>query len=47
MIFFSGGQKFYMNPFTGSLSLENLVEDSHVQGGILADEMGLGKVKRP
>ncbi|GJN71743.1 DNA helicase rad5 [Purpureocillium lilacinum] len=39
-----GGQsKFYVNPYSGDLSLEFPVQEQHCLGGILADEMGLGK----
>lgn len=34
---------FYMNPFSGDLSLDFPVQEHHCLGGILADEMGLGK----
>ncbi|CAK7268548.1 DNA helicase rad5 [Sporothrix epigloea] len=34
---------FYVNPYSGDLSLEFPVQDQHCLGGILADEMGLGK----
>ncbi|KAK7735345.1 DNA helicase rad5 [Cytospora paraplurivora] len=34
---------FYMNPYSGDLSLEFPVQEQHCLGGILADEMGLGK----
>lgn len=34
---------FYMNPYSGALSLEFPVQEQHCLGGILADEMGLGK----
>ncbi|KAG2188307.1 hypothetical protein INT44_001060 [Umbelopsis vinacea] len=36
-------EKFYMNPFTGEMSLEFKSAESACRGGILADEMGLGK----
>ncbi|KAM3083685.1 DNA helicase rad5 [Clarireedia jacksonii] len=35
--------KFYVNPYSGALSLEFPVQEQHCLGGILADEMGLGK----
>jgi DNA repair protein RAD5 len=34
---------FYVNPYSGDLSLEFPVQEQRCQGGILADEMGLGK----
>lgn len=34
---------FYMNPYSGDLSLEFPAQEQHCLGGILADEMGLGK----
>lgn len=34
---------FYMNPYSGDLSLDFPVQEQHCLGGILADEMGLGK----
>lgn len=34
---------FYVNPYSGDLSLEFPVQEQHCLGGILADEMGLGK----
>ncbi|KAI8966707.1 SNF2 family N-terminal domain-containing protein, partial [Daldinia sp. FL1419] len=34
---------FYMNPYSGELSLDFPVQEQHCLGGILADEMGLGK----
>ncbi|KAK2605628.1 hypothetical protein N8I77_008454 [Diaporthe amygdali] len=34
---------FYMNPYSGDLSLEFPVQEQNCLGGILADEMGLGK----
>ncbi|KAH0559835.1 hypothetical protein GP486_003644 [Trichoglossum hirsutum] len=36
-------QKFYVNPYSGELSLDFPVQDQQCLGGILADEMGLGK----
>lgn len=38
-----GVSKFYVNPYSGDLSLEFPVQEQHCLGGILADEMGLGK----
>ncbi|OJD17869.1 hypothetical protein AJ78_02041 [Emergomyces pasteurianus Ep9510] len=35
--------KFYVNPYSGELSLEFPVQEQNCLGGILADEMGLGK----
>lgn len=34
---------FYMNPYSGDLSLEFPAQEQHCLGGMLADEMGLGK----
>lgn len=34
---------FYVNPYSGELSLEFPVQEQNCLGGILADEMGLGK----
>lgn len=34
---------FYVNPYSGELSLEFPVQEQNCFGGILADEMGLGK----
>ena len=34
---------FYVNPYSGELSLEFPMQEQHCLGGILADEMGLGK----
>ncbi|KAH6680771.1 putative DNA repair protein rad-5 [Halenospora varia] len=36
-------EKFYVNPYSGELSLQFPVQEQHCLGGILADEMGLGK----
>lgn len=36
-------EKFYVNPYSGELSLNFPVQEQHCLGGILADEMGLGK----
>ncbi|KAL4930845.1 DEAD/DEAH box helicase [Aspergillus undulatus] len=38
-----GIEHFYVNPYSGELSLEFPVQEQHCLGGILADEMGLGK----
>jgi DNA repair protein RAD5 len=38
-----GQDKFYVNPYSGELSLEFPVQEQNCLGGILADEMGLGK----
>jgi DNA repair protein RAD5 len=38
-----GQEKFYVNPYSGELSLNFPVQEQHCLGGILADEMGLGK----
>lgn len=34
---------FYINPYSGDLSLDFPVQQQHCLGGVLADEMGLGK----
>jgi DNA repair protein RAD5 len=34
---------FYVNPYSGDLSVEFPAQEQQCQGGILADEMGLGK----
>ncbi|KAK0388368.1 hypothetical protein NLU13_4613 [Sarocladium strictum] len=34
---------FYVNPYSGDLSLDFPAQEQHCLGGILADEMGLGK----
>ncbi|KAI4258620.1 MAG: hypothetical protein LQ352_001155 [Teloschistes flavicans] len=39
----NGQDSFYVNPYSGELSLEFPVQEQHCLGGILADEMGLGK----
>jgi DNA repair protein RAD5 len=39
----AGQDKFYVNPYSGALSLKFPVQEQHCLGGILADEMGLGK----
>ncbi len=36
-------ESFYVNPYSGELSLDFPVQEQHCLGGILADEMGLGK----
>lgn len=38
-----GQDKFYVNPYSGELSLNFPVQEQNCLGGILADEMGLGK----
>lgn len=38
-----GINHFYVNPYSGELSLEFPTQEQHCLGGILADEMGLGK----
>ena len=38
-----GQSKFYVNPYSGDLSLDFPIQEQHCLGGILADEMGLGK----
>ncbi|KAK3180268.1 DNA helicase rad5 [Lecanicillium sp. MT-2017a] len=38
-----GVSKFYVNPYSGDLSLNFPVQEQHCLGGVLADEMGLGK----
>ncbi|KAL3473135.1 SNF2 family N-terminal domain-containing protein [Aspergillus californicus] len=38
-----GIDQFYVNPYSGELSLEFPAQEQHCLGGILADEMGLGK----
>ncbi|KAI1169991.1 DNA repair protein rad-5 [Nemania sp. FL0916] len=38
-----GQPNFYMNPYSGEMSLEFPYQEQHCLGGILADEMGLGK----
>ncbi|SPQ26177.1 94b998ed-479e-4418-915a-54de6e9a6c6e [Thermothielavioides terrestris] len=39
----AGQPTFYVNPYSGELSLEFPRQKQHCLGGILADEMGLGK----
>ncbi|KAK4167631.1 DNA repair protein rad5 [Cladorrhinum sp. PSN259] len=38
-----GQPAFYVNPYSGDLSLDFPQQEQHCLGGILADEMGLGK----
>jgi DNA repair protein RAD5 len=38
-----GQPSFYVNPYSGEMSLEFPVQEQNCLGGILADEMGLGK----
>ncbi len=38
-----GQPSFYVNPYSGEMSLDFPVQEQHCLGGILADEMGLGK----
>ncbi|KAI5811065.1 SNF2 family N-terminal domain-containing protein [Peziza echinospora] len=38
-----GQDKFYVNPYSGDLSLTFPRQEQNCRGGILADEMGLGK----
>ena len=38
-----GGECFFVNPYSGELSLDFPVQEQNCLGGILADEMGLGK----
>ncbi|KAF3910931.1 hypothetical protein ABW20_dc0109639 [Dactylellina cionopaga] len=35
--------KFYVNPYSGELSLKFPIQEQNCLGGVLADEMGLGK----
>lgn len=37
------GRVFYMNPYTGLISLHRFSQPPPLKGGILSDEMGLGK----
>ncbi|KAI4243384.1 MAG: hypothetical protein L6R40_003556 [Gallowayella cf. fulva] len=39
----SSQDHFYVNPYSGELSLDFPAQEQHCLGGILADEMGLGK----
>ncbi|EMR70599.1 putative dna repair protein rad5 protein [Eutypa lata UCREL1] len=39
----NGQPSFYVNPYSGEMSLDFPVQEQHCLGGILADEMGLGK----
>ncbi len=38
-----GQANFYVNPYSGEISLDFPMQDQNCLGGILADEMGLGK----
>ncbi|KAL5598719.1 hypothetical protein BROUX41_003369 [Berkeleyomyces rouxiae] len=38
-----GIDKFYVNPYSGEMSLKFQAQEQNCRGGILADEMGLGK----
>lgn len=38
-----GQDSFYVNPYSGELSLDFPIQEQNCLGGILADEMGLGK----
>lgn len=38
-----GQPTFYVNPYSGELSLDFPLQEQHCLGGVLADEMGLGK----
>ncbi|KIW87885.1 uncharacterized protein Z519_11469 [Cladophialophora bantiana CBS 173.52] len=40
---FEGQDKFYVNLYSGEISLDFPVQEQNCLGGILADEMGLGK----
>lgn len=40
---FEGQEKFYMNPYSGEMTLVFPAQEQNCLGGILADEMGLGK----
>lgn len=39
----NGQPSFYVNPYSGEISLDFPVQEQHCLGGVLADEMGLGK----
>ncbi|KAF2138855.1 uncharacterized protein K452DRAFT_352946 [Aplosporella prunicola CBS 121167] len=39
----TGQPSFYVNPYSGEMSLDFPVQEQNCLGGILADEMGLGK----
>ncbi|PNS19224.1 DNA repair protein RAD5 [Sphaceloma murrayae] len=39
----AGQESFYVNPYSGELSLDFPVQEQNCLGGVLADEMGLGK----
>lgn len=38
-----GIEHFYVNPYSGDLSVDFPAQEQHCLGGVLADEMGLGK----
>ncbi|CAL5870744.1 uncharacterized protein PFLUO_LOCUS4984 [Penicillium psychrofluorescens] len=38
-----GIDQFYVNPYSGDLSIDFPAQEQHCRGGVLADEMGLGK----
>jgi DNA repair protein RAD5 len=38
-----GQEKFYVNPYSGEMTLDFPAQEQNCLGGILADEMGLGK----
>lgn len=40
---YEGIENFYVNPYSGDLSVDFPAQEQHCLGGILADEMGLGK----
>ncbi|KAJ6144842.1 DNA repair protein rad5 [Penicillium chermesinum] len=40
---YDGIENFYVNPYSGDLSVDFPTQEQHCLGGILADEMGLGK----
>ena len=40
---FNDQDGFYVNPYSGEMSLDFPAQEQHCRGGILADEMGLGK----
>ncbi|KAL8783437.1 MAG: hypothetical protein Q9213_004637 [Squamulea squamosa] len=39
----NGQDHFYVNPYSGEISIDFPAQEQHCLGGILADEMGLGK----
>jgi DNA repair protein RAD5 len=41
-----GLDQFYVNPYSGELSLDFPRQEQNCLGGILADEMGLGKTSQ-